>query len=104
MKDLTLAQAILIIAGIWLAYSFIRDMVKIFFKTKKPKFNKEYEAIIFGSKSNYSYSRDQLEKVKVFGRKYIAVYLKDGTCIEYEGFCFIVKTYKIKIDPIVQKS
>lgn len=86
--------------GLFLA--FLRDVVK-WISGKKKKFRKEYEVKIFVVSGNHLetviYHRDAVEKVEMWGKNYIEIKLKNGDYVEYEGFKFIVHTYKIPHGP-----
>lgn len=95
MKTLSELNALEILLIVFLAFalwSIIKSGVKSFTKRSKRKFRKEYDVTIVGV---VSYTREQIHNVKLFGRKYIEIKLIDGTSVEYEGFQFIVKTYRI---------
>lgn len=87
--------------------AFVKDLVKWLFGKKKVKVREEYEVRIFVQRGNIFetviYHRDAVAKVEMWGKKYVYIKLMNGDGVEYEGFNFIVNTYKIPNEsPVLQ--
>jgi hypothetical protein len=98
IPDLTLSQWFFVLATVSFVWTIIMTVKGFLRKKKKPKFKKEYDIIILAPSGAIPYTRGNVEKIRYFGKKYIAIKLTDGTWISYEGFSFIVTRYKIKLD------
>lgn len=97
MTDISALNIFLIAIAVMITWSVIKSIAKWSMRRNKPKFKKEYEVTIFINGRVVSYQKYDILKVKLYGRKYIEIKLRDGSWIEYEGFNYIVQTYKIDL-------